>query len=71
MNANAKFDAAFGRQAGVALDESILHFDRAAHRVDHTAKFDEASVPGSFHRAPVMRGPATPLFARRRRPEST
>ena len=45
MNANAKLDAALGRQAGVALDHAILHLDGAAHGVDHAAKFDEAAVP--------------------------
>ena len=41
MNADAELDAALGRQAGVALDHAVLHFDRAAHRVDHAAKLDE------------------------------
>jgi hypothetical protein len=54
MNANAEY-AAFGRQAGVALDESVLHFDGAAHGVDHAAKFDEAPVTGALNYAPVMR----------------
>src|SRR5271157_1896477 len=54
MNADAEFDAAVGRQADVALDETVLHFDRAAHRVDHAAELDETSVPGSLDDAPVM-----------------
>ena len=41
MNADAKLDAAIRRHAGVALDHAVLHFDRAAHRVDHAAELDE------------------------------
>ena len=35
--------------------EAVLHLDRAAHRVDHATKLDEAAVPGSLDDAPVMR----------------
>jgi hypothetical protein len=56
MNADAKFDAAFGRQAGVALDHAILDFDRAAHCIDHAAEFDEAPIAGTLDDAPVVRG---------------
>ena len=56
MNADAEFDASLGRQAGVALDHAGLHLDRAAHRVDHAAKLDEAAVAGALDDAPVMRG---------------
>jgi hypothetical protein len=55
-NADAKFDAPLGRQAGVALDQAVLHLDRAAHRVDHAAKLDEAAVAGSLENAPVVHG---------------
>ena len=41
MNADPELDAALRRQAGVALDEAVLDLDRAAHRVDHAAEFDE------------------------------
>jgi hypothetical protein len=37
MNADAKFDAAVGRQAGVALDEARRHFD-ARHRRARTRR---------------------------------
>jgi hypothetical protein len=30
MNPDAKFDSLFGREAEVALDKAILHFDRAS-----------------------------------------
>ena len=56
MNADAELDAALGRHAGVALDHAVLHFDRAAHRVDHAAELDEAAVAGALDDAPVMRG---------------
>ena len=56
MNADAELDAALGRHAGVALDQAVLHFDRAAHRVDHAAELDKAAVAGALDDAPVMRG---------------
>ena len=56
MNADAELDASLGRQAGVALDHAVLHLDRAAHRVDHAAKLDEAAVAGALDDAPMMRG---------------
>ncbi len=55
MNADAEFDAALGRQAGVALDQAVLHLDRAAHGVDHAAELDENAVAGALDDAPVMR----------------
>ena len=54
MNADAEFDAAIGRHAGVALDHRVLHFDGAAHRVDHAAELDERAVAGALDDAPVM-----------------
>ena len=56
MNADAKLDAALRRQAGVAFDHAVLHFDRAAHGVDHAAELDEAAVAGSLDDAAVMQG---------------
>ena len=54
MNADAEFDAALRRQAGVALDHAVLHLDGAAHGVDHAAELDENAVPGALDDAPVM-----------------
>jgi hypothetical protein len=34
MNPDPEFDAALGRQAGVALDEAVLHLDGAEHGVE-------------------------------------
>ena len=56
MNADAELDAAFGRQAGVALDEAGLHLDRAAHRVDHAAELDDGAVAGALDDAAAMGG---------------
>ena len=53
---NSKLDALFGREAGVALHHAALHFDRAAHRLDHAAELDENSVPGALDDAAVMGG---------------
>ena len=41
MNADAELDAPVLRHAGVALDHAVLHFDRAAHGVDHAAELDD------------------------------
>ena len=56
MDADAKLDAAVGRQAGVALDEPVLHLDGAAHRIDDAAEFDQHAVAGAFDDAPVVNG---------------
>ena len=56
MNADAKLDAALGRQSGVALDQAVLHLNRKAHRVDHAAKLDEDPVACALDDAPMMRG---------------
>ena len=45
-----------GRHAGVALDQAVLHFDRAAHSVDHAAELDDDAVAGALDDAAVMRG---------------
>jgi hypothetical protein len=55
MDADAKLDAALGRQAGVALDESALNLDRAAHRLDHAAELDNRAVADPLDDASVMR----------------
>src|SRR5260370_8301426 len=58
MNADAEFDALVSRDAGVALDRAVLHFDGAAHRVDYAAKLDENAVAGALNDAPMMGGGA-------------
>ena len=55
MDAHAELDAALGRQAGVALDQALLHFDRAAHGVDHAAELDKNAIAGALDDAPAMR----------------
>jgi hypothetical protein len=45
-----------GRQSGVALDHAALHLDRAAHRIDHAAKLNDASIAGALDDAAVMGG---------------
>ena len=34
----------------------VLDFDRAAHRVDHAAEFDDKSITRAFHNATMMHG---------------
>ena len=45
-----------GGHARVALDHGVLHFDRAAHRVDDAAELDDAAVAGALDDAAVMHG---------------
>ncbi len=54
MNADAKLDTLFRRQAGVALDHAGLHFDRAADRVDDAAELDYDPVAGALDNAAAM-----------------
>ena len=56
VDADAKLDPLLRRQAGVALDHAALHFDRAAHRVDHAPELDDRAVAGALDDAPVMNG---------------
>src|SRR5271163_4214948 len=56
LDADAELDAAVGLHAGVAVDEASLHLNRAAHRVDHTAKLNDAAVPGALDDAPAVGG---------------
>ena len=56
MNADAKLDATFGRQPGVALDHAGLHLKRAAHGVNHAAELDDRAVAGALDDAAVMGG---------------
>ena len=56
MDADAKFDATLGRQAGVALDHAVLYLDGAAHGVDHAPELNETPVAGALHDTPVMHG---------------
>ena len=44
------------RDAGVALDHGVLHFDRAAHRVDHAAELDDAAIAGALDDAAMVHG---------------
>ena len=45
-----------GGDPRVALDHGVLHFDRAAHRVDDAAELDNAAVAGALDDAAVMHG---------------
>ncbi len=56
VNADAEFDALFGRDPCVALDHGVLHFESAAHRVDDAAKLDNAAVAGALDDTAMMHG---------------
>ena len=54
MDADPKFDALVGRDLGVPLDHRPLEFNRAVHRVDDAAEFDDAAVARALDDAAVM-----------------
>ncbi len=56
MNADPKLNSALRRQAGVAFGQAVLHFDGAAHGVDHAAELGEAAVAGSLENASIVQG---------------
>src|SRR5580704_3120853 len=56
MNANPELNAALRRQAGVALQESMLQLDRAADCIDHAAKFDDEAVARALDYTSAMNG---------------
>jgi hypothetical protein len=56
VDADTKLDTLVRRNARVALAHRALDFDRAAHRVDHTAEFDDNSITRAFHNAATMHG---------------
>ena len=56
MNADSQFDALLGRDALVAFGHAVLHFDRAAHGVDHAAELDDEPVAGALEDAAVVDG---------------
>ena len=53
MDADANLDTALGRQASVALDHAVLHFDGAAHGIHHAAKLDENAIARPLNDPPV------------------
>jgi hypothetical protein len=54
MDADAELDAFVGRDAHIALGHAGLHFDRAAHRVNHAAELNDYSVAGAFDDVAVV-----------------
>ncbi len=55
MDPDAELDAPVLQHPGVALDEAVLHFDRAAHGVDNAAELDDRAVAGALDCPTVMR----------------
>ena len=51
-----RLDRRFWGAGAPGLWRGTTHLDRAAHRVDHAAKLDEAAVAGALDDAAVMRG---------------
>src|SRR5208282_5690173 len=70
MNADAELDALVRGDSSVALDHGGLHFDRAAHRVDHAAELDENAVTSTFDDASAMHGDRRVDQIAAQRPES-
>ena len=45
-----------GGRPALRSHHSVLHFDGAAHGVDHATELDDASVAGALNHTPVMDG---------------
>jgi hypothetical protein len=54
MDTNAKLDVALSRNASVALDHAVLHFDRAAPRVDRAEELCDEPVARALDDRPVI-----------------
>ena len=69
VDADAKLNPAIFRHAGVSFDQAVLHFDRAANRVDDAAELRQDAVAGAFDHAPVVNGNAGVDQVASQRPE--
>jgi hypothetical protein len=56
MNSNAKNDLAVVGNAGVALGHPALHFDGAAHGVDHAPELDDRAIAGALDDTAAVHG---------------
>src|SRR5262249_16673234 len=56
IDADAKLDAAVGRNTGVAPGHLTLRLDGTAQCIDHTTEFDEQPVAGGLDQAPAVLG---------------
>jgi len=56
IDSDAEFDPLLAGDIGVAIDHSVLHFDRAAHRLDRAGKLDQHPIARRLHDAPLMLG---------------
>jgi hypothetical protein len=56
VDADAKFDAAVGRERRIAFGQRRLDFGRASDRVDDAGEFDQKSVAGGLDEAALMAG---------------
>ena len=54
VDADAELDPLLLRDLGVALGHSLLHVDRATHRIDDARKFDQQPVAGGLDDAAAM-----------------
>jgi hypothetical protein len=54
MYPDAEFDAALGRQPGIALNHAVLHLDRATHGINHATELHESAVASALHDATAM-----------------
>jgi hypothetical protein len=54
MDADAKLDAALGRQASVALDHPALNLDCAANCINDASKFNQDPVARPLNYAAMM-----------------
>jgi len=54
VDANAELDLLLLRGLGIALGHPLLHFDGAAHCVDHAGKFGQQAVACILYNAPSV-----------------
>jgi hypothetical protein len=56
MDAHAELNPPVLRHARISVDQAVLHFDGAPHRIDYAPELDDGAVPGALNNAPVMHG---------------
>ena len=49
-----ELDATLYRHARIAFDHAVLHFDRAAHRIDHGTKLNDRAITRALDDAAVI-----------------
>src|SRR5262249_54209297 len=56
IDSDAEFDPPLAGDIGVAINHAVLHFDRAAHRLDRAGELDQYAIARRLHDAPLVLG---------------